>query len=605
MSRPPVRKVLLGAADVEIERRADGSVQLRSPHALGAYPAKITERLVHWAREAPDRAFIAQREPGGAWRTLSYVETFAQVCAIGQALLDRGLSAERPVAILSDNDIEHALLALACMHVGIPYVPISPAYSLISTDFSKLRQVFRLLTPGLVFAANAERFAPAIEAAVSPETEVVAAHLQAHSRAATPFGALQATSPTTAIERASAAVGPDAIAKFLLTSGSTGQPKAVINTQRMLCSNQQMLVQSLPSLCETPPILVDWLPWNHTAGGNHNFGLVLYNGGTLFIDDGKPVPGQIEKTVRNLRDVAPTIYFNVPRGYEALLPHLRQDAALRKNFFSRLGLLQYAGAVLPQPVWQAYEELAVAACGERILWLTGYGATETAPAAMFTNRGASRAGTVGLPVDGVQMKLVPVADKLEARFRGPSITPGYWRAPELTAAAFDEEGYYRTGDAMRFLDAADPQQGIEFDGRTTEDFKLTTGTWVSVGPLRARINAAGSPYIQDTVITGHSRADLGALVFPNVEACKSLRPDELRTRMQAVFGNLARRSTGSSTRIARVLIMESPPSIDASEVTDKGTINQRAVLQNRAALVEELYAEPPSPRVLQATGGAR
>ena len=605
MSRPPVRKVLLGAADVEIERRADGSVQLRSPHALGAYPAKITERLVHWAREAPDRAFIAQREPGGAWRTLSYVETFAQVCAIGQALLDRGLSAERPVAILSDNDIEHALLALACMHVGIPYVPISPAYSLISTDFSKLRQVFRLLTPGLVFAANAERFAPAIEAAVSPETEVVAAHLQAHSRAATPFGALQATSPTTAIERASAAVGPDAIAKFLLTSGSTGQPKAVINTQRMLCSNQQMLVQSLPSLCETPPILVDWLPWNHTAGGNHNFGLVLYNGGTLYIDDGKPVPGQIEKTVRNLRDVAPTIYFNVPRGYEALLPHLRQDAALRKSFFSRLGLLQYAGAVLPQPVWQAYEDLAVAACGERILWLTGYGATETAPAAMFTNRGASRAGTVGLPVDGVQMKLVPVADKLEARFRGPSITPGYWRAPELTAAAFDEEGYYRTGDAMRFLDAADPQQGIEFDGRTTEDFKLTTGTWVSVGPLRARINAAGSPYIQDTVITGHSRADLGALVFPNVEACKSLRPDELRTRMQAVFGNLARRSTGSSTRIARVLIMESPPSIDASEVTDKGTINQRAVLQNRAALVEELYAEPPSPRVLQATGGAR
>jgi feruloyl-CoA synthase len=606
MSGPPVRKVPLGAADVEIERRADGAFLLRSPHPLDAYPAKITDRLVHWAREAPDRAFIAQREAGGAWRTLSYVETFAQICAISQALLDRGLSAERPVAILSDNDIEHALLALACMHVGIPYVPISPAYSLVSTDFGKLRQAFRLLTPGLVFAASAERFAPAIEAALPPETELVTTHFQAHGgRAATSFGALLATSPTAAVERSSAAVGPDSVAKFLLTSGSTGQPKAVINTQRMLCSNQQMLVQTLPSLREMPPVLVDWLPWNHTAGGNHNFGLVLYNGGTLYIDDGKPLPGQIEKTVRNLRDVAPTIYFNVPRGYEALLPHLRQDEALRNKFFSRLGLLQYAGAVLPQPVWKAYEELAVAACGERILWITGYGATETAPAVMFTNRGASRAGTVGLPIDGVQMKLVPLAGKLEARFRGANITPGYWRAPDLSAAAFDDEGYYRTGDALRFVDGADPRQGFEFDGRITEDFKLTTGTWVSVGPLRARINAAGSPYIQDSVVTGHGRDDLGALVFPNAEACKGLQPGELHARLQAVFDALARQSTGSSTRIARVLIMETPPSIDASEITDKGSINQRAVLQNRAALVEELYAEPPSTRVLQATGGTR
>jgi feruloyl-CoA synthase len=597
MSGTPVRDVPLGAADVEIERRADNAILLRSPHALGAYPAKLTERLVHWAREAPDRTFIAQRGAGGAWRELSYVESYAQVCAIGQALLDRKLSAERPVAILSENDIEHALLALACMHVGIPYVPVSPAYSLISTDFGKLRQVFRLLTPGLVFAADAERFGPAIEAAVSTDTEVIATHTT-HGRRATPFGVLQATSPTAAIERASAALGPETIAKFLLTSGSTGQPKAAINTQRMLCSNQQMLVQSLPALLETPPVLVDWLPWNHTAGGNHNFGLVLYNGGTLYIDDGKPVPGQIEKTVRNLRDVAPTIYFNVPRGYEALLPHLREDAALCKNFFSRLGLLQYAGAVLPQPVWQAYEELAVATCGERILWITGYGATETAPAAMFTNRGASRAGTVGLPVDGVLMKLVPVADKLEARFRGPSVTPGYWRAPELSAAAFDEEGYYRTGDALRFLDPADPREGLEFDGRITEDFKLTTGTWVSVGPLRARINAAGAPYIQDTVITGHNRDDLGALVFPSAEACKALQPEELRSRLQAVFDELARHSTGSSTRIARVLIMDTPPSIDASEITDKGSINQRAVLENRAMLVDKLYALSPAPATI-------
>jgi feruloyl-CoA synthase len=359
-----------------------------------------------------------------------------------------------------------------------------------------------------------------------------------------------------------------------------------------------MLTQSLPSLRSEPPVLVDWLPWNHTAGSNHNLGIVLNHGGTLYIDEGKPVPGLIEKTVRNLREIAPTIYFNVPRGYEALLPFLRDDAQLRRTFFSRLGLLQYAAAVLPQPIWRAYEELALQTCGERILWITGYGATETAPAAMFTNRGAARAGSVGLPVDGVEMKLAPVADKLEARFRGPSITPGYWRQPELTKAAFDEEGYYRTGDAMRFVDAADARQGFEFDGRTTEDFKLGTGTWVSVGPLRATINAACSPLVQDVVITGHDRDRLGALVFPNLVVCRGMQAEELRARLQPLFERLARESTGSSTRITRALIMEAPPSIDASEVTDKGSINQRAVLKNRAALVEKLYSEPPEPDII-------
>jgi feruloyl-CoA synthase len=362
-----------------------------------------------------------------------------------------------------------------------------------------------------------------------------------------------------------------------------------------------MLTHALPSLLETPPVLVDWLPWNHTAGSNHNLGLVLNHGGTLYIDEGKPVPGLIEKTVRNLREVGPTIYFNVPRGYEALLPFLRGDAELRKTFFSRLGLLQYAAAVLPQPIWQAYEELAVQTCGERILWITGYGATETAPAAMFTSRGAARAGTVGLPVDGVEMKLVPTGDKLEARFRGPSVTPGYWRAPELTRAAFDGEGFYRTGDAMRFVDAADPRLGFEFDGRTTEDFKLGTGTWVSVGPLRAKINAACSPMVQDVVITGHDRAWLGALVFLNAVACRGLPADEIRSYLERVFKQLARAATGSSTRIARALIVEVPPSIDAGENPDKGSINQRAVLTHRAALVERLYAERPDPSIIAAS----
>jgi feruloyl-CoA synthase len=566
---------------VNIERRDDGTILLCSPRALGPYPRCITECLVHWARVAPQRRFIAQRDEAGAWRALTYAQALARVHAIAQALLERELSAERPLAILSDNDIEHALLALAAMHVGIPYVPVSSAYSLVSTDHAKLRHVMNLVTPGLVFAAEREKFARAIRAAVPEGTEVI-------SKAELEF-----TAVSEQVEHAHARVGPDTIAKFLLTSGSTGQPKAVVNTQRMLCANQQMLAQALPSLRSSPPVLVDWLPWNHTAGGNHNFGIVLYNGGTLYIDDGKPVGGLIERTVRNLREVAPTAYFNVPRGYEALLPYLREDAALRKTFFSRLGFLQYAAAVLPPPVWKAYAEL-----GEGVVWITGYGATETAPFAMCTRHGATRAGTLGLPVDGVEMKLVPVDDKLEARFRGPSITPGYWRQPELTRAAFDEEGFYRSGDAMRFADSADPQKGLEFDGRTAEDFKLTTGTWVSVGPLRARINAAGAPYVQDSVITGDNRDQVGALIFPNMAACKGLDAATLRRTFQDLLGRLAAGGTGSSTLIARALVLEQPPSLDAGEITDKGSINQRAVLKARASEVETLYAEPVGSRVI-------
>ncbi len=512
--------------------------------------------------------------------------------AIGQALLERGLSADRPLAILSDNDIEHALLALACMHVGIAYVPVSSAYSLVSTDHAKLQQVLGLLTPGLVFAADGARFAKAIAAAVPAGTEVLTAFANLHS--------LEREQISSRVDEAHAAVGPDTIAKFLLTSGSTGQPKAVINTQRMLCSNQQMLTRALPSLREQPPVLVDWLPWNHTAGSNHNLGLVLNHGGTLYIDEGKPLPGLIEKTVRNLREVAPTIYFNVPRGYEALLPL----PARRRTNCASVSSAAWACCSTPRRCCRSRSGRPTRSwrsetCGERILWITGYGATETAPAAMFTSRGAARAGTVGLPVDGVEMKLVPAGEKLEARFRGPSVTPGYWRQPELTRAAFDEEGFYRTGDAMRFVDAADPRLGFEFDGRTTEDFKLGTGTWVSVGPLRARINSACSPLVQDVVITGHDRAWLAALVFLNGVVCRELPATEIRSFLERVFRQLARDATGSSTRVERVLIMAVPPSIDAGEITDKGSINQRAVLKNRADLVERLYADSPDTDIIQ------
>ena len=592
MSATPVRWVPLGPDDIAVTRRGDGAVVLRSPHVLGPFPRNLTERLAHWAAEAPDRILAAQRDARGDWRTLTYRDAHVRARRIAQALLERGLSVERPVAILSENGIEHLLLLLAAMHVGVPCAPVSPAYSLVSTDHAKLRFIISLTTPGLVFASDADRFAKAIDAAIPKSTERVLGR---------EFAKLEATPATAQVDAAHAGTGPDTIAKFLFTSGSTGQPKAVINTQRMLCSNQQMLAQALPSLAAAPPVLVDWLPWHHTAGGNHNIGITLYNGGTLYIDGGRPLPGLIEHTVRNLREVSPTIYFNVPRGYEALLPYLRNDATLRKTFFGRLGLMQYAAAVLPQPVWKAYDELALETCGERILWITGYGATETAPFAMSTNRGAARAGTVGLPVDGLEMKLAPVNDKLEARFRGPSITPGYWRQPELTRAAFDEEDFYRTGDAMRFLDPEDPQQGLEFDGRLTEDFKLTTGTWVSVGPLRAGVIAAGAPFIQDVVITGHGRDEVGALVFPNLAACAALDAEARRARLREIFEGLARDSTGTSNRITRVLLLEAPPSIDAGEITDKGSINQRAVLEVRAALVEALYAEPPDPRIIRST----
>jgi feruloyl-CoA synthase len=610
----PVRKIPLRAGRVNLTRRDDGSILLSAPEPLGPYPDKLTARFVDWADKTPERVFIAQRDTAGAWRSLTYAQAYDRLRAIGEALLERELSPERPVAILSDNDIEHALLALAAMHVGVPYAPISSAYSLTSGDYAKLRHVLQLLSPGLVFAASGERFANAINKVVPAKTEVVVTEAPVAGRRTARFSALEGAAPTLAVDRAFQRVGPDTIAKFLLTSGSTGNPKAVINTQRMLCANQQMIAQALPYLHEVAPVLVDWLPWNHTFGGNHNFGIVIYNGGTLYIDDGKPVAGQFERTVRNLREIAPTVYFNVPRGFEELVPYLRREPELRKKFFSRLGFLMYAGAGLAQPVWDAMDELALETCGERILWVTGLGATETGPSVTFTTAADVKAGMIGLPVPGVQVKLAPEGDKLEMRVRGASITPGYWREPDLTRSAYDEEGYYRLGDAVGLVDPNDPERGLFFDGRVAEDFKLSTGTWVSVGPLRAKVIAAGSPHIQDVVITGLNRDALGALVFPNLEACRALCPGiaepataaqilaepAVRARFQQVLDRLAREATGSSTRIVRALVLEVPPSIEASEITDKGSINQRAVLKHRAKLVDALYAARPGEQVLVA-----
>ena len=606
------RHVNLGPQDVIVEHKADGTIHLRSPQPLGRYPDKLTERLEFWAAETPTQPFFAQRDVNGGWRTITYEQALEFARRIGQSLLERNLSAERPIVILSGNDIEHALLALAALYVGIPHAPISPAYSLMSGDFNKLRAIVNLLTPGMVFACDGQMFSKAIGAVVPDDVEIVVARNAPDGRRATAFADLTKPAPTPKVDAAHDAVGPDTIAKFLFTSGSTGTPKCVINTQRMWCANQVMLRQALAYFADEPPVIVDWAPWHHTAGGNHDVGLVLYNGGTFYIDGGKPLPGAIEETVKNLREVAPTWYFTVPKGYEALLPFLRSDAELRRNFFSRLKLFWFAGAGIAQHVFDEIQELAVETCGERILFLTGFGSTETAPFALARTWHADNAANMGLPAAGMDLKLVPNEGKLEARVRGPNITPGYWRQPEFTAQAFDQEGFYRLGDAFKFADDNDLRHGLLFDGRITEDFKLSTGTWVSVGPLRSHFIDRFAPYVRDVVLAGADRNEIGALVFPDLPACRGLAPDlpadaTAETvlsdpRVRGVFAErlkeLAKASPGSSTRITRALLMAEPPSLDKGEMTDKGSINQRSVLTHRAALVDELYAATPSPRVL-------
>jgi feruloyl-CoA synthase len=611
----PLRPVRLGKLDPVIDRRAGGVMHIRTAQELGPYHDKLSQPLEHWAAVAPDRLFLAQRDAQGEWRKLSYSQTLSGIKQIGTALLRRGLSPEKPIVVLSGNDIEHALLGLAAMYVGIPYAPISPAYSLMSSDFGKLRAIVDLLTPGLVFANDGGPFARALYATVPDEIELIVTRNPLGDRPTTLFADLLGAEDAAGVGTAHAKVTPESIAKFLFTSGSTGNPKAVINTHRMLCSNQAMLAAGFAFVADEPPVVVDWLPWSHTFGSNHNFNMVLTYGGSLYIDDGNPTPAGVPKTARNLREIAPTIYFNVPKGYEALIPHFRADEVLRRNFFSRLKVLFYAGAGLNQTTWDELTRLAVETAGERIIFLSSLGSTETAPLALACCWDFDRPGNIGLPAPGVELKLVPNDGKLEARLRGPHITPGYWRQEHLTREAFDAEGYYKIGDALKFVDSNDPGKGLLFDGRIAEDFKLSTGTWVSVGPLRARYVDHFAPYVRDVVFAGADRDDIAALVFPDIEACRKLgdlgpdaSPSEVveapavRTKFTELLTKIAAASSGSSTRVERAIVMAEPPSMDKGEMTDKGSINQRAVLKNRAALVDELYAVPLSSQVIAAEG---
>ncbi len=602
---------------VDVIESAEGELLLRSRQPLKLYERCLGEYFQHWAHTAPARPFLMERGPDGDWRGVTYREALDRVRRIGTWLLGRGLSAERPVLVLSENSVEHGLLSLACMHVGIPIAPISPAYSLLSRDFGKLKKIVEALQPGVIFVGAQSRFAAALSVLRGLHDATVVTRDPSPTDGAVSFDALTDKVDLAAVGNAFAAISPDTIAKFLFTSGSTDEPKAVINTQRMLCSNQQAILQLWPFL-EDPPVLVDWLPWHHTFGGNHNFNLTLCNGGTLYIDSGRPMPGAFATTLGNLREIAPTVVFNVPRAYDLLASALRADGALRERFFSRVRLLFYAAAGLPQHVWDALKALAHETLGREVPMVSSWGLTETAPAATSCHYRAERAGVVGLPIPGCELKLVPVGQKLEARVRGPNVTPGYWKRPALTAESFDEDGFFRTGDAMRFVDRSRPERGLFFDGRLGENFKLSTGTWVHVGGLRLRAVAALSALAQDVVVTGHDRDEVGLLIFPNLDACRSLchvshdaapadvlEHPAVRATVAAGLVALARSGSGSSTHAARALLMAEPPSIDADEITDKGYINQRAVLARRAAYVERLYGSPRDPAVVLLVEAAR
>ncbi|MFC5458702.1 feruloyl-CoA synthase [Massilia niabensis] len=605
------RHVDLGNPEIAAYQ-VDGTWHVDAVTPLGPVPARFTDRLVLGARAHPERTLVARRGADGEWIRLSYADVLENVRHIGQALLDRGLSEERPLVILSGNDLEHFQLALGAMYAGIPYSPLSPAYSLVATDPANLLDLIEQLTPGAVFACDGTAFARAIEAVLPPDTELILAKGEVPGRAATTFASLLATRPTS-IDARNEQVGPSTIAKFLFTSGSTKKPKAVITTHGMLSSNQQMLLQTFPFFEKEPPVLLDWLPWNHTFGGSHNVGIVLYNGGTLYLDDGRPTPREFVTTLRNLREIAPTVYFNIPVAWEMLAEALETDYQLAETFFSRVKLFFCAGAGLSQAAWEHLDDVAMRRCGESIRIMTGLGMTETSPSCTFGTGPIIKAGYVGVPAPGCKVKLVPVNGKLEARFHGPHVTPGYWRAPHLTAEAFDADGYYCTGDALRFVDEAHPELGFMFDGRIAEDFKLSSGTFVSVGPLRARVISQGAPYVQDAVVTGLNRHAIGLLVFPRMDNClllselppgtaasEVLASEPVRAFFKHLLEALNVDASGSSKRVDRMLLLSEPPSIDHREQTDKGSINQAAVLQRRAALVDAMYDGTDSTTIVAA-----
>lgn len=609
-----VAPIRLADPSPTIERRTNGEIIIGNATPLAAYPAQLSDHLRRWAREAPERTFLAERDQSGDWRRLSYAEAVRLIDRVSQALLERGHSAERPVAALSDNSINMALLKFGAMQVGIPFMPISPAYSLMSENFAKLKYIAEAFRPSLIYVSALKPFARALAAMPRDGVTLLADAADADCPDALTFADLLASTPDERVARHYRTVGPDSIAKILLTSGSTGMPKGVINTQRMMGANGAGIDQAWPFLTERPPVIVDWLPWNHTFGTNFNLNQILRNGGTMYIDAGKPAPGKLDITLANLRAVKSTLLFNVPRGFDMVIPALEADDDFARHVFGDLDVIFYAGAALPPHLWTRLDALAVKHRGVRLPILSSLGSTETAPVASFCHWHAQDIGGVGLPVPGTSIKLVPDGGKLEMRVKGENVTPGYYGRPDLTRGAFDDEGYFKLGDAVTFVDPARLTRGLRFDGRVSENFKLSSGTWVAVGDLRVSVISAAAPMIQDAVVTGHNRAEVGVLVFPNIAGCQSACGEKLpvqdlvahpalHAKLGEALAAFNRANAGSSRRIARVLLMTEPPSIDGNEITDKGYINQRAVLERRAALVERLYDTAPSPDVLVVAAG--
>jgi feruloyl-CoA synthase len=601
-SRDP-SKPLFATPAIVADRRSDGSIILQSTMPLREAARCVGDWLEHWARQAPDRIFLGDRASVDApWTTVTYKDALKQVRSAAAWILAQGLSAERPLVILSDNSVEHALFALAAQHVGVPSAAISPAYSLMSKDFDKLRSMITLLGPGAIYVSGTKPFAAAL-AAIKPLHQAKLVSGNAEDADAISFRSIAATPETPDVAEAFAAVTPDTIAKFLFTSGSTGTPKAVINTQRMLTSSQQAKAQTWLFLehGDDDLVILDWLPWSHTFGANHNFNLVLRNGGTLYVDCGKPAPGLFATSLANLRSVMPTVYFNVPRGFDMLIAALRGDDELRRRFFSEVKFAFYAGAALPQNLWDALEQLSIDTVGRALPMVSAWGSTETSPLATDCQFQAKRSGNIGVPIPGTELKLVPSGGKLEVRVRGPNVTPGYWKAPDLTAQAFDTEGFYLIGDAVTFADPARPELGLFFDGRVAEDFKLNSGTWVSVGTLRVAGITALAPLAQDIVVTGHGGDEVRFLVFPNIAACRAhaglpesadvkdvIGHAKVRGAIAQGLAKLKAQGGNSSGHATRALLLAEPASVDGGEITDKGYINQRAVLTRRALAVATL-----------------
>ncbi len=593
------REVELWRADIAWERRADGSILVRQTGALPDYPDRLSDRIAHWAAIAPDRIWMAERGPDGEWRRVSYAELLASIRSIGQRLLELGLGPERPLAILSGNSIAHALMALGAQYAGIPSAAVSTGYSLAGDDFGRLKEVAAQTMPGAVFADDTDRYAAALRA-VFPDLPHLGLRGQGRRLE---WRALISATDTAQADAAHRATGPDTVAKFMFTSGTTGTPKAVIQTQRMLCSNMAMVLDCYAYLKDEPPVFVDWAPWSHVAAGNKVFNMAIYNGGTYYIDEGKPTRGEIGKSIRNLAEISPNWYFNVPAGYEMLVEAMRAEPALGRNFFRDLKLLMYAGAAMGEHLWNEIDRQAEAATGTRILQTTGLGSTETAPFALFCTDPQDRPGNVGIPAKGITLKLVPQEGQWEARLKGPNVTPGYWRDATQTAAAFDEEGFYKLGDALRFADPTDPAKGFFFDGRTAENFKMSTGTWVGVGNLRKRIVDALDGLASDAVIAGEGREALGVLLVPFRPAIERVVPGGADMADGELFAHPAARAAvakalaaynakagGASERIARARFFASPPDRAKGEVTEKGSVNQRVALRLREAEVAAMFA---------------